>query len=141
MMTRTNKAGWREIGDKRCYFKSAWEANYARYLQWLKENGRIIDWEYEPQDFWFKEIKRGVRSYKPDFKVSHETYHYWVEVKGYYDSKSLTKIKRFRKYYPKEILTVIDKEWFAQYGKIYSFIPGWETQGIRLCKSRLLVTR
>ena len=46
MMTRTNKAGWREIGDKRCYFKSAWEANYARYLQWLKENGRIIDWEY-----------------------------------------------------------------------------------------------
>lgn len=76
--------------------------------------GIIKGWEHEPKCFWFNEIKRGTRSYLPDFKVSlHDGSHYWVEVKGYFDSKSLTKIKRFRKYYPQEKLVVVSKEWFA----------------------------
>jgi hypothetical protein len=79
----------------------------------MKEHGIIKDWEYEPQTFWFYKIKRGVRSYKPDFKViENNGFQYWAEVKGYMDSKSITKIKRFRKYYPKEPLVVIDHKWF-----------------------------
>ena len=58
----TWKAGWREIAGRRIYFRSRWEANYARYLQWLKDRGEIVDWEYEPETFWFEKIKRGVRS-------------------------------------------------------------------------------
>lgn len=75
--------------------------------------GIIKAWEHEPKTFWFNEIKRGTRSYLPDFKVTvPDGSHYWVEVKGYFDSKSLTKIKRFNKYYPQERLLVVSKEWF-----------------------------
>jgi hypothetical protein len=73
----------------------------------------IKEWEHEPKTFWFEEIKRGTRSYLPDFKVTYwDGNHEWIEVKGYFDRKSLTKIKRFRKYYPQEILRIIDSEWF-----------------------------
>ncbi len=73
----------------------------------------IKEWEHEPQTFWFEEIRRGTRSYLPDFKITlANKSHYWVEVKGYFDRKSLTKIKRFRKYYPEEDLRIVDGEWF-----------------------------
>lgn len=110
-----SNAGWREIGGQKYYMRSKWEANFGRYLQWLKENQQIQNWYHEPTTFWFPEIKRGVRSYLPDFQViESKNSWYWVEVKGYYDSKSLTKIKRFRKYYPTEKLRLIDKSWFSK---------------------------
>ena len=106
-------AAWHVIGGKRKYFRSKWEATFAHFLQNLKDVGVIQDWDHEPETFWFEEIRRGVRSYKPDFKVTRPAGdHYWVEVKGYMDAKSKTKLKRFAKYYPDEILIVIDKKWF-----------------------------
>jgi hypothetical protein len=107
--------GWKIIGEKSIYLRSTWELKYGRYLQFLKERGIIADWLYEPETFWFNEIKRGVRSYLPDFKVIlPDGSHYWAEVKGYMDGKSKTKIKRFNKYYPKEELQVIDAKWFKE---------------------------
>lgn len=122
------KGGWREIGGKRNYYRSLWEANYARYLQFLKEQGEIADWEHEPDTFWFENIKRGVRSYLPDFKVTNTggsvEYH---EVKGWMDPKSKTKIRRMAKYYPEVKLIVIDKK---AYGAIKrrarALLEGWE---------------
>lgn len=121
-------AGWREISDQKYYFRSMWEANFARYLQFLKDQKQIKSWKHEPLTFWFEEIKRGVRSYLPDFLViENDGRGHWVEVKGYMDPKSLTKIKRFRKYYPQQELRVIDKKWFAENGgKLAILIPGWE---------------
>lgn len=108
-------AGWREIEGKNIYFRSLWEIRYALYLQFLKNQNQIVDWEYEPQTFWFEAIKRGVRSYKPDFLVTNsDSSHHWVEVKGFMDNKSETKIKRFNKYYPGEKLVVVSKSWFIQ---------------------------
>lgn len=110
--------GWRNIGGKDNYYRSRWEANYARYLQLLKENGEIGEWEHEPDTFWFHAIKRGVRSYLPDFKVTHNNgdivYH---EVKGWYDKRSKTKLKRMAKYYPDVKLEVIDKDFFTTNNK------------------------
>lgn len=84
------------------------ELRYARHLEMLKSLGQIQDFEHEPHVFWFLEIKRGIRCYLPDFRVDNvDGSHHWVEVKGYMDSKSSTKIKRFRKYYPEETLIVI----------------------------------
>jgi hypothetical protein len=81
----------------------------------LKEAEKIKEWEHEPQTFWFETIKRGVRSYLPDFKVTlHDGTHYWVEVKGYMDAKSHTKLKRFAKYYPKEKLILMTGDWFKK---------------------------
>ncbi len=127
-LSSRSKQGWRKIGDKTYYFRSKWEANYARYLEFLKKYGFIKDWEHEPQTFWFEGIKRGVCSYLPDFKVTKtEEFHYWVEVKGYMDSASKTKIKRFNKYFPEEHLVVVNGDWFKAYNANYKkVIKGWE---------------
>ena len=112
--TRSCQA-WHEIDGKKIFFRSNWEYEYALFLQWLKEQKQIEDWEHEPQTFWFEKIKRGVRSYMPDFKVTeNDGSHYWVEVKGYMDARSQTKLKRFERYYPAERLILIDKEWFER---------------------------
>lgn len=123
------KCGWRTIADRRIYFRSRWEANYARYLQWLKALNEIDDWEHEPKKFWFEKIKSGTRCYTPDFCVKRlDKSHYWVEVKGYMDPKSFTKLKRFKKYYPKEELILVERPWFAKNRDGLSIvIEDWET--------------
>lgn len=135
----TWKAAWRKIGDKEKYYRSRWEANYARYLEFLKQQGQILNWEHEPQTFWFEGIKRGCISYLPDFKIfEKDGTHYWVEVKGYYDDRSLTKIRRFNKYFPNEKLKVIDKVWFKENSnKLKGLIPDWESDNRRFADSRV----
>lgn len=121
-----SQAAWREIGGKRKYFRSAAEANYGRYLQWLKESGKILEWEHEPKTFWFDGIKRGTVSYKPDFCVTYKNGQTeWFEVKGFMDKKSVTKLARFKKYFPNEKLTVIGPEWFKK-TKLKLLIKDWE---------------
>lgn len=124
----TWKQGWRVIGDRRIYFRSAWESNYGRYLELLKNRGLIEDWEHEPKTFWFEGIKRGCVTYLPDFKVmEYNGTHHWVEVKGWMDARSKTKIARFKKYFPEEKLIVIEKKWFQKEGRNISIlIPEWE---------------
>lgn len=100
-MKHIAQAGWYDIGGKHIYFRSQFERRYAKLLQLMKESGEIQDWEYEADEFWFENIRRGVRSYKPDFKVTGKDGKIWyVETKGYLDSKSKTKLKRMAKYYP-----------------------------------------
>lgn len=128
MLYKKSTAAWRTIGGTKIYFRSLWESNYARWLNYQKINGMIKNWEHEPETFWFEEIKRGVRSYLPDFKIINldDTTHF-VEVKGYYDAKSITKIKRFRKYYPQHKLILIDSKWFNVNSiKLKLIIPDWE---------------
>jgi hypothetical protein len=122
------KQGWREIGGIKKYYRSRWEANYARYLEFLKSNGDIIGWEHEPDVFWFEAIKRGVRSYLPDFKVTEKSgdivYH---EVKGWMDARSLTKIKRMAKYHPDVKLIVVEsKQYKSIQRSVSSIIKDWE---------------
>lgn len=114
-MIHRAKQGWHVVGGSRCYFRSRWEHRYALHLDRLMAAGLIKSWAHEPTTFWFDNIKRGVRSYKPDFRVDNlDGTHHWIEVKGYMDPKSLTKIKRFRKYYPEEELVIVAKEWFEK---------------------------
>lgn len=122
------RQGWRDIGGKDAFYRSRWEANFARYLEWLKVNGHIQDWEHEPETFWFNAIKRGVRSYLPDFRVTETDGRIvYYEVKGYMDAKSKTKIKRFAKYYPDLELRVIKrKEYMEIQKRLGAVIPRWE---------------
>jgi hypothetical protein len=119
---------WKLVGDNLCFFRSNWEYKYACYLQWLKSNRQIQEWQHEPRTFWFKGIKRGCVSYKPDFYVLElDGTHTWVEVKGYMDNKSKTKIKRFAKYFPEERLTVVQGKWFTGIApKLKGFVVGWD---------------
>ena len=93
-----NKIGKRDdilIDGKPGFFRSGWEANIARIL-----NFKNINWEYEPDIFSFLEhgVKRGTITYCPDFKW-RGTY---LEVKGYLDGRGRTAIRRFKKFYPEE---------------------------------------
>lgn len=130
-MNRANaswKASWREIGGVRKYYRSRWEANYARYLDSLKIKGDVVKWEHEPETFWFEGIKRGCMSYLPDFKIEFANgrieYH---EVKGWMDDRSITKIKRMAKYHPKVKLVVIDAKAYKKLEKeVKKNIADWE---------------
>lgn len=115
-----------DLGD--VYFRSSWEANWARYLNWLISLGQIERWEFESETFEFP-IKRGSRFYLPDFKVFNKDgtieYH---EVKGYMDQRSHTKLKRMKKYHPGVKIILIDKTYYRDVAKkIGKIIPGWET--------------
>lgn len=120
------QSGDYDINGKVIYFRSLWEPNYALYLDFLIKQKQILKWEYEPDTFWFDQIKRGVRSYKPDFKVTNIDgsieYH---EVKGYMDAKSKTKLKRMRIYYPDVKMVLIDKAVYneikVKLGKVLKF--------------------
>jgi hypothetical protein len=123
------KAGWREVGGQRCFFRSRWEANYARYLEWLRTLGQIAKWEHEPHTFWFEGIKRGCVSYLPDFRVTNpgDTVE-WHEVKGWMDDRSKTKLARMAKYHPKEKLVVVQQKLYREIElKVSSLIDGWES--------------
>lgn len=88
--------------DIKIYVRSSWEANICRYLNWLKGKNKIKEWAYEVETFEFP-LKRGTRFYTPDFKIIENdgSVLYW-EVKGLMDSESKTRLKRFKKYHPKE---------------------------------------
>lgn len=122
------KGGWRDVGGKRIYFRSRWEANYARYLEFLKERGEIYSWEHEPQTFWFEGVKRGTVSYLPDFKVvmnNGETEFH--EVKGWMDAASKTKLKRMAKYHPNVKMVLRDSKWYCKNARTLSaIVAGWE---------------
>lgn len=118
--------GKRGIGGRRTdlanrYFRSRYEANYARFLNWRK-----LAWEYETKTFWFEKITRGTRSYTPDFWVpSEDAFH---EVKGWMDPKSQTKLNRMKRYHPAVKVIVIGADWFkaAERQGLCSLIPNWE---------------
>lgn len=123
--SRTRK-GFRD--DLGVSLRSSWEANYARYLNFLMVEGSVKSWKYEPMTFWFLEIKRGVRSYRPDFGVvladGSLEYH---EVKGWHYPRGKTALKRMRIYHPEIKIVLIDQVRYRAIAKAVSkIIPGWE---------------
>lgn len=114
------RGGRREdLGDR--YFRSSWEANYARYLNFIGDK-----WEYEPKTFRFDGITRGTMSYTPDFWLpDRNEYH---EVKGFMDQRSATQLARMKRYFPDVSVILVRKDWFANAHRqgLASVIPGWE---------------
>lgn len=126
--SRTKSGKRADLGE--VFFRSSWEANYARYLNLLMRMNVVESWEFEPETFWFHEIKRGTRSYLPDFRVKYRSdpRPVYVEIKGWLDARSKTKITRFRKYYPQHKLEFVGKkEYYAIRNKWGSSIPAWES--------------
>lgn len=108
------------------FFRSTWEANYARYLDWLREQGEIASWSYEPQAFVFHGVTRAPVTYTPDFEVVERdgsvAYH---EVKGWMDSKSRGKLRRMRQFYPEVRIVVIGRDEYRAIAKWAGLIPHW----------------
>jgi len=122
------KGGYRE-DIPGMYFRSAWEANYARYLNKLMAMKVVESWAYEPKTFWFDGIKRGVMSYKPDFCVVYkgDPKEVYVEIKGWQTPKDRTKWRRMAKYHPEIKLEIVgEKQYLALKRKWANAIPNWE---------------
>lgn len=122
------KSGTREIADRKIFFRSRWEANYARYLEYLKQHKKIKEWEHENKIFWFKDFKDNCKAYLPDFEVflnnGKTEYH---EVKGWYDKRSKTKIRKTRKEYPSISLKLIKEKQYKKIKENYANkILDWE---------------
>lgn len=136
---RSNVQGERTIGGKTYFFRSLWEMNYARILEFRKTHGEIIDWSYETKTFKFPKeaYEAGPFSYMPDFHVKFpNNYEEWHEVKGYMNVMSKKKIKRLKTHYPDVILKVIDKAWMNKHGRQYrKLITSWETLGSQVSQS------
>jgi hypothetical protein len=122
------RGGWFDNHEgKRYYMKSQWELNWACYQEFRRKRGLIKDWLYEPDEYWFDQIKRGTRSYRPDFKIiGFKDEFYYDEVKGYMDKTSLTKLNRMKKYYPHIVVNIIDHARIKAVGRNKSIIPGWQ---------------
>lgn len=103
---KRGKGGYRE--DLDCWFRSEWEAAYARSL-----NASGTPWEYELYSFPLSSGKH----YLPDFYLP-ETDE-WVEVKGWWDEGSIQKCDQFETDYPNETLVKIDS---TNYNIIRPFI-------------------
>lgn len=120
-----------DLGGK--YYRSTWEANYARYLRWREQRGEIASWAHEPFEFRFPGITRGTMTYLPDFRVAYaDGRHEWHEVKGYMDAQSKTRLARMAKHFPDERVLVIDAKWFARARTMLAHVvPGWERGAAR----------
>lgn len=123
--SRTRSGKRADLDD--LFVRSAWEANYARYLNWLVSRGEIAGWRYEPKTFTFP-VERGNRSYTPDFEITMTDGSIeWHEVKGWMTPDSKVKLKRFAKFYPQEKLVLIDEPFYKALAKtVAPMIDGWE---------------
>lgn len=117
------------------YFRSMWEANYARYLEWMLASGDIESWDYEVRTFEFPERGRN-GNYTPDFLVVDKTGSVWHEVKGWMDDNSRIRLARFAKHYPEERLLIIgpDEYWEVS-DRVADLIPNWETKKTAFLKA------
>ncbi len=100
------------------FFKSKWEANFARVLNYWK-----IPWEYEKTRF-----NLGDCTYCPDFKIfDPEVPPYFVEVIGFFDDIHKKKLKLFQEKYPNEQIQIIHKiEYEDLKHKFSNIIESWE---------------
>lgn len=123
------KAKMRE--DLGQYFRSSWEANYARILNYEKQQ-----WTYEKDQFpLFDEYREIISVYIPDFFVSDK----FIEIKGHAKSfdnwecncrrceRDKMKMTLFAEQYPEKQLELIGKaEWREMCKKYASKILNWE---------------
>lgn len=91
-------------------FRSSWEAYFAKLML-----DRNIPYIYEPQRFDLGDI-----TYLPDFYLP--TYNLYIEVKGYMDEQSKTRIDRFRELYPDKILILFTAKSVSDAGTSPYFI-------------------
>lgn len=118
--SRTKSGKRKDLGNQ--YFRSSWEANIARILDY--EN---IEWKYEYKRFYFEDESNNVLSYQPDFYLPQ--FNKWIEVKGWFDEKSKIRIDKFEKEYENEYnnLIIIDSEFYLSLAKEFKYIIAyWE---------------
>jgi len=96
------------VGEKKCHFRSKLEYQWAQYLELLKIHEQIVDWDYEPEVFYFLGERTAPVQYRPDFKViENDGTIVWQETKGYHDGKTNSKFRCMAKHYPGVVIELV----------------------------------
>lgn len=100
------------------YVRSRWEANIARILKQLG-----IKYQYELEHFKLIKPDDSYITYTPDFKIGSQ----YIEVKGWWDIKSITKKDLMKEQYPDIPIYYIDEIEYRKLEGIYAKrITNWE---------------
>jgi hypothetical protein len=113
--------GFRE--DLNAGFKSTWEANIARIL-----NYQSVQWEYENA---IRSFSTELGAYIPDFIVYRENIVQIIEVKGRWDFRSVKKVTSALSQVKKEKIIIIDSDFYSLLDQKYKdVIPNWEKSSV-----------
>lgn len=118
-----------EVGSKTCTFRSKLEYRWAVWLQLQKEQGIILEWWYEDEVLELESRKfRDPIRYIPDFTIQTEDGYEFHETKGWFTSKSATKMKLAATQYENPITLIFMnltncKSQRAQYGRAKRLEP------------------
>jgi hypothetical protein len=99
------------VGGKTCHFRSKLEYRYAVYLELLKQQGHIEEWEYEPQHMKI-EFEHGrignKRTYLPDFTVLYPGEEVWEihETKGRFQPLDYKKLLKYSEMHGNPIVLI-----------------------------------
>ncbi|WP_156894491.1 HIRAN domain-containing protein [Clostridium formicaceticum] len=108
--------------DLKAGFKSSWEANIARIL-----NKQNANWKYEIAS---ESYATDIGYYIPDFFIQRENGIDILEVKGFWDSRSIRKVSSAIEQAKDEKIIVIDKDYYSLLEEKYgSCISNWEKTG------------
>lgn len=119
----SSTGGFRE--DLQTGFKSTWEANMARIL-----NYHSIKWEYENT---FKSFSTELGAYIPDFRIYKGNEIQIIEVKGRWDFRSVKKVSSALSQVKEEKVIIIDSDFYYLLDQKYkSIIPHWENSSVVL---------
>ena len=106
--------------DLNNFFRSGWEANFARILNYNK-----IDWEYE-----YKRFDLIDSIYCPDFYLPE--FECYIEVQGYVREKKNKNLKKMVEQYPEIKLFILDAEGYSQLENKFSLVvQNWENGGTK----------
>ena len=87
------------VGGKTYTFRSKLEYYWAVWCQLRKEQGIILDWEYESVEVPLTYKSGEIKIYRPDFTIWDAGLPRYEETKGWFTSKDKTKIKLFAEQY------------------------------------------
>lgn len=113
--------GIRKDIDDTYKFRSSWEANFARILDYTH-----VRYRFEYKRFYMKNGD----SYLPDFLLLTEDNPWhckWIEIKGLWHRGDKRRIISFMNEFPEETLHIITGKEYRQLAKQYKkLIPNWE---------------
>lgn len=140
---KTSKGGFRaDLGRE---YRSSWEANIHRLLNWFKENkvpltGKHISFETVYVEF--NHRRGGPSGYHPDFvlymassiRVDGKTYHKThIEITGFRDRKKQLKMQRLIEDYGNKngimMIEITEDIYYMLEQSYSSVIPNWELSG------------
>jgi hypothetical protein len=134
--SRCNGGRRADLGDM--FFRSNWEANYARILNLWQEQKKIFCWEYEPLPFRFPRTDRPL-SYTTDFQVWEQegSDYYYVEIKGQMSKYDQLKQQCMEEHYTDVSIRMIYEKDYKNLQKEFApRIETWEFNSSRYIAKR-----